>query len=945
MSAGSRGEPVSKRAKLGISTDTKQKQSGVNEKQTKQQHRSHSQQEDQGPRRSKVPTTALPQRTIVSWFRPTGRKHINSNSSQRKDTADFQLGRKMSTIGQDSLCKDEEQIQVENTSEKPGRILQTELDNAPSSLSKMTSSSGMDGACVKMLSKIESPIGTHSLDQTLVNDDPLQEISDGSHNAGTSERFVESCGKQRMEKKEAECSSENPESDPTDSCHISKGTENDEIIVIPESPTSDIGCEERDGSSQSAEEGAIKPNKPLESFSHEKESDPESSMEVDNSKNSWAGFEIGEDSNSFHDSIEVSECFNVDNTYSKISLTKSEDAGESAPSHGKCSAMKTEMGVDSQKRERTAVDVDSPSKQYSKQYGKIYHTTKDNFRRKPFKQEEKRREHGDSHHKKLDGKHNKHTLPSQLPSQKWCGTPLEEMRRMPVCGTRLPRLKPSSSHTVAVRVDLLEEGEVPKPYAAHHKDLWDNWHVKMPFSEQNLYPVEDEHGEKSPGSRWELIKTALKRTCTNPQHLKDAILTYNVGYAKKWDFTGLTKFHDEAFEETEALRLFQFVLPAMVNLALSLPKLCMQPIPLLKQKMNHSITLSQEQISSLLANAFFCTYPRRNAKTKQSEFATYPEINFNRLFEGRNTRKVEKLKTLFCYFRRVTEETPTGLVTFTRQSLQSFPDWHRSQKKLTKIHVTYEGTIEGNGHGMLQVDFANRFVGGGVTGSGLVQEEIRFIINPELIISRLFTEVMDENECLIITGTEQYSDYNGYAETYKWAGNHKDETPRDEWQRRTTEIVAIDALPFRNHIEQFCPEKMERELNKAYCGFARPGVSSQNLSAVATGNWGCGAFGGDCRLKALLQILAAAEAERDVVYFTFGDHHLMWDIYNMHSALVAKEKTVGDVYKLLLQYHKKECKRRLGPKHPDLKLYTFLEKSLASDSESTDEEQDFSTGE
>lgn len=36
---------------------------------------------------------------------------------------------------------------------------------------------------------------------------------------------------------------------------------------------------------------------------------------------------------------------------------------------------------------------------------------------------------------------------------------------------------------------------------------------------------------------------------------------------------------------------------------------------------------------------------------------------------------------------------------------------------------------------------------------------------------------------------------------------------------------------------------------QAYCGFFRPGVPPENLSAVATGNWGCGAFGGDARLK------------------------------------------------------------------------------------------------
>lgn len=58
---------------------------------------------------------------------------------------------------------------------------------------------------------------------------------------------------------------------------------------------------------------------------------------------------------------------------------------------------------------------------------------------------------------------------------------------------------------------------------------------------------------------------------------------------------------------------------------------------------------------------------------------------------------------------------------------------------------------------VLQVDFANRMVGGGVTGMGLVQEEIRFLINPELIVSRLFTEALDHDECLIITGQHTHT--------------------------------------------------------------------------------------------------------------------------------------------------------------------------------------------
>lgn len=58
-----------------------------------------------------------------------------------------------------------------------------------------------------------------------------------------------------------------------------------------------------------------------------------------------------------------------------------------------------------------------------------------------------------------------------------------------------------------------------------------------------------------------------------------------------------------------------------------------------------------------------------------------------------------------------------------------------------------------------QVDFANKYIGGGVLGSGSVQEEIRFLMCPELILCRLFTEELDSNEVVEITGAEMYSTY------------------------------------------------------------------------------------------------------------------------------------------------------------------------------------------
>lgn len=69
------------------------------------------------------------------------------------------------------------------------------------------------------------------------------------------------------------------------------------------------------------------------------------------------------------------------------------------------------------------------------------------------------------------------------------------------------------------------------------------------------------------------------------------------------------------------------------------------------------------------------------------------------------------------------------------------------------------------------MNFANRFLGGGVLRGGCVQEEILCCIRPELLIGLLFFESMESNEALIIEGAERYSRYSGYGNTFKWAGD------------------------------------------------------------------------------------------------------------------------------------------------------------------------------
>ena len=131
------------------------------------------------------------------------------------------------------------------------------------------------------------------------------------------------------------------------------------------------------------------------------------------------------------------------------------------------------------------------------------------------------------------------------------------------------------------------------------------------------------------------------------------------------------------------------------------------------------------------------------------------------------------------------------------------------------------GTIE-DAQGLTQVDFANKYLGGGTLGSGCVQEEIRFIICPELILTQLIAEELDSSECLIVVGAERYSNYAGYASSFKWRGDHIDRTRRDAWGRKCTEVVAMDALRFTVSAKQYSLKCIQRELNKAYCAFIAP---------------------------------------------------------------------------------------------------------------------------
>ncbi|XP_076754595.1 poly(ADP-ribose) glycohydrolase [Xylocopa sonorina] len=493
----------------------------------------------------------------------------------------------------------------------------------------------------------------------------------------------------------------------------------------------------------------------------------------------------------------------------------------------------------------------------------------------------------------------------------WKGVSMDEIRKgLGVYDCQeLPPICPSSSHTVLISLPLPARG-TPKPYPTHQIDKWYQDYVRMPHSKHSIYPI-DENGSRRNRNRWEIIQQSLLQNFVSTHQLESAILSYNHIYAQRWDFTALHHFFSEVVDEEETNIFFEVLMPKMVQLALQLPVLVTGPVPLLKRHTNGTISLSQLQIASLLANAFFCTFPRRNSTNPQSEYGRYPYINFNRLFSAYKEGKwnkcesvMEKMKCIIHYFKRVTSKAPEGVVTIQRRYIPKAdcPKWDEQTQKLLPLHITSKGTIEMEGTGFLQVDFANKYVGGGVLGLGCVQEEIRFVICPELMVTMLVTEKLDDTEALIVSGVERYSQYKGYSNSFKWVGDYVDETPRDSSGRRLTSIVAIDALYFAHSQSQFSINNIKRELNKAYVGFVGCEGSKCNLPAVATGNWGCGAFRGDPKLKVLLQLMAAAITGRSMVYFTFGDTNLRDEIAEIYTHFIKHEINIAKIFSLLVQY-------------------------------------------
>ena len=345
-------------------------------------------------------------------------------------------------------------------------------------------------------------------------------------------------------------------------------------------------------------------------------------------------------------------------------------------------------------------------------------------------------------------------------------------------------------------------------------------------------------------------------------------------------------------------------------LVVELPRVFSEDIPLVDGLNSSHLSLSKLQCAALLAMAFFGA---NTAKCQPSPGDNYQELfNFDSWIANPSYSSKAKFFMLMNYFERSRIEIRGDKFEVHRLKLRKIPslsDWESNKTVLTNFTVHNTGGITKScGADVLQVDFANEYIGGGVLNMGAVQEEIMFSVCPELLVSLMFCSVMAEDEALVLVNAERIARWTGYNTGFKFAGDYVENC-------KGVCRVAIDAACYGwglGSIEQYSDEMLLRELNKALVGFDHGYPSAE--ADVATGNWGCGAFGGSIQLKSMLQWCAASVAGRNVRYFTFADKNCE-GLEEIVQGLSEQSVTVGKLIGSILQYcriHRGDGGEKLG---------------------------------
>ena len=321
------------------------------------------------------------------------------------------------------------------------------------------------------------------------------------------------------------------------------------------------------------------------------------------------------------------------------------------------------------------------------------------------------------------------------------------------------------------------------------------------------------------------------------------------------------------------------------------------------------------------------------------------------------------LTALFTYFERVTSSAEDSILGFELKdwpiifTLKTLPlqdiEAAKSLKERPFCSVDFVQLAEsktspeylGLNNGACVIA-ANKSVG---LGPSATQEELQVGSTPEAYPVSLLVQPLEENQVLVVQGAEAMVSIRGYgveawleeilepdySRPVKEPGKEHSVKPISKWQTRI--MLFMDAIQFdtdptdlgmENILQDLQLGNLSRELWKAYNAFDSAHlIRSENkatvsgihyrgpYSVVATGLWGCGAFGGDQHIKSIIQWCAASMAQvRTLQFITSStEQHVFAEAFKefidrlTHN--VDRSPHIADVFGILV-----ELEREMGAK-------------------------------
>ena len=420
------------------------------------------------------------------------------------------------------------------------------------------------------------------------------------------------------------------------------------------------------------------------------------------------------------------------------------------------------------------------------------------------------------------------------------------------------------------------------------------------------------------------------------------------------------QFIEKCFE-SEGKEFLKYY-PNLQKLFFNIKEILPIRLPILeKSAKNKKISLKRKQVALIFLLSFFgCLQANKinrfhvwNRLIKN----TTKELEFGRCF-------LNYLTTIGKWLKQNNPILEDDII-YLRNNIQDKSIYSSEEVDLCEIQF-HEKDSMFNGKESYCVDFANKYIGGGVLNAGCVQEEILFAKEPEATVAMFFMEVMDDNDAIGIFNTIEYSRTSGYVDKFKFEGTAITD---DLLKIKKHRLIAIDALININYIRkyqkfqnqnyqnyfdqnnayfrndqflniknnnftfyqntnfpynlnkaynpfiqiinknQFNQKDIIRDIHKAYVGFNLINLYGNNIEkTIATGNWGCGAFGGNHELKFIQQWIAASFAGvKRLDYYTFS-HNKMQNAITFYESVKNKYQKADNLYRAIVNNNFKDDK-------------------------------------